>query len=353
MRCTCAGLLVLALGAAAQTPFRVQSRLVQVPVLVTDAKGRSVQGLQAEDFELLDAGEPRKLAVDSFDTGLPPISLIIALQSAGISAPVLEKVRKVGAMVHPLVAGARGCAGLLAFHERVEWLQPCTADEQEFGRALDRLRPGEFKEARMLDAVDAAVRELARRPNVRRVLLMISETKDRGSESDLESVVVSAQSNGVAVYSAVYSAFVTAFTQRQPPAMKEQTGQRRSTVGHEEPGAPPRRDRDPIITPPEQRMDILGGLEELARLGKENTSQVLAAGTGGATFRFARLKGLEEALQRLGEELREEYLLSFDPGSPPPGYRPLAIRVKRPGKYKVRARAGYWTGPAPAPPPAR
>jgi hypothetical protein len=58
--------LVLAFTLYAQNPrFGVQSRLVLVPVTVTDAKGRAVNGLEANDFVVLDNGRPQKATVDT------------------------------------------------------------------------------------------------------------------------------------------------------------------------------------------------------------------------------------------------------------------------------------------------
>ena len=62
-----------------------------VPVMVTDAKGRSVAGLEDGDFLVLDNGRAQKIIVDSIDTGVAPIALVIAVQSSGISAAVIEK----------------------------------------------------------------------------------------------------------------------------------------------------------------------------------------------------------------------------------------------------------------------
>ena len=49
---------------------------------------------------------------------------------------------------------------------------------------------------------------------MRRVLLLVSESRDRGSESDLALVTADAQSAGVTVYAATYSALKTGFTSR-------------------------------------------------------------------------------------------------------------------------------------------
>lgn len=333
--------LTLAVSAAAQEPgFEVQSRLVLVPVTVNDSKGRAVEDLQPEEFRLLDNGRPQKITVDTFATGVAPIALITAVQSSGISAAALDKVRKIGSMIHPLITGERGCAGLISFDNRVTSLQECTKSADSLALAFSKLRPGDQKSGRMLDAAHEAIRQLRARTGVRRVLLLISESRDRGSETALEDVAIDAQAAGVAIYSATYSAFRTAFTtkpgagQSQPPVQKE-------PIPPKAPRQSPDYSNIPV-PPPEQRMDILGGIGELVRLGKTNDTQELARATGGAIFSFERQKGLENAIEKLGQELHTQYLLSFVPEQTSPGEHRLEIEVLRKGKLNTRSRPAYW-----------
>lgn len=342
-----AAALAFAVSLAAQAPrFDVQSRLVQVPVTVTDAEGRVVDGLEASDFLIFDNGRPQTAIVDTFTTGVAPMALVIAVQSSGISAAALAKVRKIGSMIQPLLTGESGCAALVTFADRVEWEQDCTNDDTALVRAFRRLRPGAVpKRARMLDAAREAIERLRARPNARRVLLVISETRDRGSETELESVVVAAQAAGVTVYAAPFSAFTTAFTTKpsDPAPVRKPV----------EPGPPrdgvetPSTRADVQLPPVEQRVDLLGAFEELGRLGKTNTTQALTASTGGAMFPFTRQKGLENAIEKLGAELHTQYLLSFVPQAPAPGYHRLEVRVARRGDLRIRARPGYWPAQEP------
>jgi hypothetical protein len=79
-----------------------------VPVSVTDDKGRFVSDLGASDFLVFDEGRVQKATVDTIDTGVAPVALVIAVQSSGISAAVIEKARKIGVMIRPMVTGERG-----------------------------------------------------------------------------------------------------------------------------------------------------------------------------------------------------------------------------------------------------
>jgi VWFA-related protein len=351
----CLLLSAAALTLAAQDPqFGVQSRLVLVPVTVTDAKGRAVDGLTAVDFEVLDNGRPQRVIVDTIATGVAPIALMVAIQASEISKPVLEKVRKIGAMIRPLAAGERGCAGVMTFSDRLVWVQECTNDEDAVTRAFEQIRPGAGKEARMLDAVAACVGRLRRHANSRRVLLLISESRDRGSETGLDETIVATQAVGVTVYAATYSAFRTAFTNRssatseprlpkRPDRPSEESGTATGGPAHCTPAGCPA----PPLPAPTQRVDILGGIGELARLGKSNTTQALTTGTGGTAFPFTRLRGLEEAIQKLGDELHSQYLLSYTPEDSTAGYHRLEVRVNG-RNVRVRARPGYWSAQGPA-----
>lgn len=320
--------------------FAVQSRLVVVPVAVTDAKGKFIDGLTAADFTLLDDGRPREVQVDSWETGAAPISLVIAVQASGISAAALDKIRKVGAMIQPLITGDQGCAAVVAFASQVRWLQECTSDPARISRALESIQPGEPKAARLLDAVDQGIARLKRRANSRRVLLLLSESRDRGSATALDLVIAEAQSASVTVYAATYSAFKTAWTAR--PTGEPHTPMPRGRR------LPPTEENRPTILapgqvpPPEQRADIAGGLGELKRLSEPETAKLLVETTGGAKFPFTRQRALEEAIEKLGAELHSQYVLSFVPAEgTPPGFRRLEVRMKN-KSHRGRARPGYW-----------
>jgi VWFA-related protein len=315
--------------------------LVLVPVNVTDAKGRSVDSLEAPDFLVFDNGRLQKANIDTIGTGIAPVALVVAVQASGISLPVLEKVRKIGAMIQPLVTGERGCAAVMAFAARVAWLQEdCTKDPQAIERAFERLRPGEHAEARMLDAVDSAIGHLRRQPNARRVLLLISESRDRGSEATLDAVAGSAQSAGVAVYAATYSAFKSAFATKTP--QQDDSPPAPPEIAKVQPPGPPYSPAGAAGSSAAGQVDILGGIRELSRVGKTNTTQVLAQSTGGTTFNFNRQKTLEETIEKFGAALHTQYVVSFVPEASTPGFHSLEVRLARPGKYQIRARPGYW-----------
>ena len=308
---------LVCLSLFAQEPtIRTNVPLVLVPVTVTDSKGKSIDGLEQEDFRLEDDGVPQKdVRMDTSDTVLAPVALAVAIQSSGISQAALEKIHRVGGMIQPLVAGERGQAAVLAFDAEVRVLQEFTHDSDEINGAFEIVQPRTIKSARLIDAVLEGVRLLETRPqNYRRILLTLSESRDRGSKGKLDKAVEAAQRAGVALYPITYSAQKTAWTAR--PA-----------------------DAPPLPEGP----DYAGAIVELSRLATPNAADILAKATGGRHLSFTRLQGLEEAITRLGQEVHSQYLLSFSPAeSKNKGYHRIRVEVRSRPDAIVRARPGYW-----------
>ena len=48
---------------------------------------------------------------------------------------------------------------------------------------------------------------------------------------------------------------------------------------------------------------------------KDNPVEVFTKGTGGTEYTFYRQRGLEEAIQKIGEELHSEYIVSYTPNN--------------------------------------
>ncbi len=89
----CALTVLVSAHLFAQQPPTIKTNvpLVLVPVTVTDKKGVSIDGLSVEDFILTDDGVRQTVRMDTSDTVLAPISLVVAVQCSGISAAVLAK----------------------------------------------------------------------------------------------------------------------------------------------------------------------------------------------------------------------------------------------------------------------
>lgn len=319
--------LICGLGQlAAQNPtFRAQSDVVTVPVTVTDKHGKPVEGLSAADFKLLDNGLPREINLDVFDTGVAPISLAIAVQSAGISTPALKKIRRIGSMIQPLITGARGAAAVITFDSQVHWVQDFTSDSGALRDAIEDIRPFPNDQARMLDAIGEAADRMKDRKG-RKVLLLISETRDRGSKVKLAQAMEALQRGDIEVFAAHYSAYGTAFASKPEDLQQLHDARGPSTDG---PDPPPMPNPGSILA-------------ELARLGKTNAIQALTQATGGSDFPFTTEKGVERSMENLGVAIHSQYILSFRAPPDASGEHRIEVTVPEHPEYRVRSRQDYW-----------
>lgn len=302
--------------------IKANTRLVLIPVTVTDRKGKFIDGHSVDDFVVTDEGARQKIRMDTSDTVVAPVSLVVAVQCSGISAAVLAKINKVGAMIQPLVIGDKGKAAVIAFDDEVRVFQDFTSDGTKIRKAFERIQGRVIKQGHLLDATSAGVQMLETRPeSSRRILLILSESRDRGSKSKLPDVVQQAQRAGVLIYPATYSAHATPWTARSE-------------------------DNPSMPMPPgsEHQIDFIGPAIELFRLGKANAADVFSTATGGRHLSFETLSGLEETIARAGEEIHSQYLLSFAPATAASitPYHHLVVAVPSRSDAIVRARPGYW-----------
>lgn len=315
---------VFAATLAAQAPtFRANVPVVLVPVTVADSRGRMVEGLTAADFALLADGRAQEFRMDSADAVVAPLAIVIAVQTNDLSAAANLKVRKVGSLIQPLITGDRGRAAVIGYGEATVVLADFTKDPNLIQAAFQRTAASQGgNAARQIDAVADAARMLTARPvSERKILIVVGESKDRGSKTKLAEALKLLERDAVTVYAATWSAYETAFTTKGTD-MPQSTG---------------------------NTTDLLAGLGEIARLAKQDSAKALVKSTGGADLSFATLKGLERSLSRMGEELHSQYLLSFPAQQVEPGFHTLAVRVLNRRGLTIRARSGYWFGDTPAP----
>jgi VWFA-related protein len=316
---------LLSVASPAQEPtFRTSAPVVLVPVTVTDRKGKFVETLKSEDFVLLSDGKEKAFHMDSAESVSAPLAIVIAVQTNDISATANLKVRQVGSLIQPLITGDRGRAAVVGYGDTSVLLADFTKDPNVLVDAFLRTAASQGgNAARQIDAVAYAAQMLGARPQgERKILILLGESKDRGSATKMGDALKIVQKAAITVFAATWSPYETAFT----------------TKGNDTPNAT-------------SDTDLLAGIGEMARLAKRDSARRLVQATGGEKLGFATLKGLEHDLTRLGEELHGQYLLSFPAQDAAPGYHSLEVQVKNRSGLKVRSRDGFWVAEKPEPKP--
>lgn len=280
--------------------FKAGVEVVSVTAAVRDRRGRIVRNLKRSDFEVIDSGTSREIR--EFYTGDAPVSLAVLLDISG-SMAVSGNIDRARHAVHAamgMLNNGRDEAALFTFDANLE-------EVVGFTRDLDRLRRVKLQGqpwgiTSLYDAVATAARRAAERTNRHRALLVITDGVDTGSKLTAPEVSGIASQIDVPVYLLA------------------------------------------VVSP----LDHPGGeLSVVAADGAATSTATLAdlARWTGGDMRVASLPvHTTTGLRDLFDELRYQYLITFEP-DPTPGWHPLEIRTRN-RNLIVHARGGYMSGPA-------
>ncbi len=311
---------------------------VQVPVTVTDKDGNYVSGLTPVDFQLLDNGIPQKI---SEDVATHPISLVVAVQANATAQQVLPTIAKGSALFDTLVVGETGEMALLAFDHRIQTLTEFTSDPEQIKAAFNKLKPGS-RPSHLNDAAMLGVRMLRNRGKDRKkILILVSETRDFGSAVNVRDVLTEVEFANVEVYAVEMNHFLNQITSQAEP-------NRPNPIP---PGARPNLPMGTIQTGTTDAQTNMGNyvpiFKEIFTAVKgifiPNALEVYTRYSGGREENFIGMNGLQDAVSRIGEEIHSQYLLTFSPSAKDEaGYHEVVVRVLPRPDLKVNARRGYW-----------
>ncbi len=321
-------------------PISISVTNIVAPVLVTDRSGNIIDGLQPNQFHLFDNNKEQNIHVD---TTFEPISLVVLIEKAARVESILPQIKHLGSLL-PLVVGDHGEAAVLGFDSRLQLLQDFTADPDKVKAAIEKINAGSSG-VRMIDAVDQGVAMLKKRPqNNRKIILLVSETRDEGSEGRLREALVDANLANVLIYPVDITQMVVRLTEKPVPprpdpiavaAQPGVMGQPSTPTTDAQNYGPGLAQFGPLL------MEIYRGAK---RIFVENPTEVFAKGTGGAQFFFVKQRGLEDAVERISQEIRSQYLITYNPNNAAePGFHQLAVTVDNP-RYVTKTRPGYWIG---------
>jgi Ca-activated chloride channel family protein len=277
--------------------FKSGVDLVTVTATVRDRRGRLIKGLERQDFEVLDRGEPRRIT--EFRTDPTPVSLAILFDISG-SMRVADRMTAARFAAHHVLSWleqGRDEAALFTFDSRLHQVAPFTVDTRALQGALGEVDP--FGATSLHDAIAQAARQAAERTGRRRAVVVITDGIDTASGLTPGQVSGIASAIDVPVY---IMATVLPI---------DHVGREDSLPRQEEPATD-------------------GTVEDLARW------------TGGSLFYVSTPSDTSSASRQVIDELRTQYVIAFEPAGTH-GWRPLEIRTRN-KDYVVRARSGYMAG---------
>lgn len=274
---------------------RISSRLVVVPVSVTDGKGKPILGLTLKDFRLEEEGQQQEIAQIG-DPDQVPIELALLIDVSGSVKARFNFEKEAASRFLREVLKANDRATVFAIDEQpVLIASRATADEA--AQKLLTIEPAN-KMTAFFDTVAAAAKHLDRSSpaGYRRVIVVISDGED--------------------TWSSLYKSARAALDEVQ----------RADAVFY-------------AINPSGQSI----WLNRMSTRGQEEMVQIAQA-TGGATFLPNLLEDLDPAFRQIAAELRSQYLLQYYSSAEAPEgtFRRIVVRLPARPELRVRARRGYF-----------
>ena len=272
-------------AAAPDATLRVDSSLVLIPVSVTDPLDRPVADLARSQFHIFEDGVEQQIAQFSRDEC--PISAGLLFDASGsIGKQIVTSRETVDQFLKS--GGDRDEYFLIKFAQNVELAAAFTNQPETLQQKLFFTHP-EGGTA-FLDAVYLGIQKMKQARNPRRVLLVVSDGADNASRYSRGEVFGLARESDVQVY----------------------------TVG--------------VFS------SETWGARLLDRLAEQ---------TGGRYYRVSRRRDLAEIAERIGNEIRHEYVIGYRSTNPERDgkYRRVQVKVTPPEaspKLRVTARSGYY-----------
>lgn len=333
--------------------FNAHSELVFLPTRVQKKDGGTIHGLRPEQFVVEDNGIRQAVQVEAAPEE-SSLSIVVLVQCTRSAAEEFTDMKGLGTMMEGIVGDSRHELAVVSYGERPYVLSGFSGDPAAARFGLSKLRAcGDFTVA-TIDAVEYAIGMLSARPgNYRHAILLIGEKRDHGSRAKLDDVLQELGVSDTVIYSVAFSPVVNR------AARSFRSGQRGrgatggpSTPVFTVPSSPPSTqaasepvytDHAPLVELPEQIMPLVDAL-------RQNTASALATLSGGDYFAFSTARGFDESLQRISNQIRNYYLLSFRPPAAATGYHSLRVRVAGHPDAVIQARRSYWLrAPEPTP----
>jgi Ca-activated chloride channel homolog len=279
-------LSVSSLAEQSDDVIRIETDLVLINATVTDATGRYVSNLRAEDFLLKEDGTKRQIA--HFAAEDAPFAAAILIDSSGSMKIKLPRARVAASQFADSLREGDVIA-VYGFNTVIEQLQDFTSIRDITPDVWEMEAKGFTS---LYDCLYEALEALGKRKEQRRAIILVSDGADTNSRHSAEQVLGLALEIGAAIYSVDIA--------------EANAGKDSSTF-------------------------LAGGI-----------LKGLADKTGGQYIKSVGGKQLNERLLDISKELRSQYTLGFYPEKQANKRRhKLALEVQSRQGVKVRARQEY------------
>ncbi len=291
--------------------IRRRVELVDIVFTVLNRREKFVTDLEKENFKVSEDNQPQAIRFFSRQTDLPlRVGMLLDTSNSIRDRLKFEQEAAIDFLFN-VVRRHKDQAFVMTFDNEPSIIQDYTEDAGRLRDVILRQRAGGG--TALYDAIYIACRDklntppfaLGQSPEVRRVLVVISDGDDNLSTHSRGQAIEMAQSAGVVIYA------ISTSTQWVSTIEDADPSKRLNRKYHKEPG-------DEVL-------------------------EQLAVETGGRAFFPYRVDDLAQSFQDIGDELRSQYSLAYIPTNRTADgkFRRIRIDVDRKG-LMVRARKGYY-----------
>lgn len=341
-------LLILAfalttLGVRAQSvntdeTIKIDTRLVSVPVIVSDRNGRYVPNLAATDFTVWQDGVRQN--IEFFGAAEEPLTVALLIDTSQSTRPVLDDIKdSARSFIKLLLPQDR--AMIVSFDYDTHVLNPLTSDQEQLKNAIKRAEiPDGLFGTTLRDAAFQTVNRSFAGIKGRKAVIILTDGKDFGSRISSRELIYSLQETDTLIYTIM---FKTDDRPGRGPARFPGGGGRNGGIFGG--GFPRRGGRFPGggFPPVQNRRDNPRRTDRVERENEtaEEFLQELSDTTAGR-FYSSKDGKLKNTFASIVEELRFQYRLGFYPPeeTDEKTLHELKVKLAR-SDTVVRARSGY------------
>lgn len=273
--------------------IKIETRLVSVPVLVSDRNGRFVSGLKQNDFSIFQDGVQQEIAF--FGDNSEPINIALLLDTSYSTSEVIDKIKS-AALDFVKLLKKDDRTMIISFDTDIKILSGLTADRKELSKAIEKAKVENVSGTVMRKAVNDVIDPLFAEVQGRKAIILLTDGKDFGSRISEQELLYNLEESDVLVYSIFYSTELAKYKQFDPAVINSQMKKNIPGAGVQ---------RSP---------ETLKRIEQIKKQNAEATESLnkISDLTAGRFYELD-VTDLKETFQIIVEELRNQYRIGFYP----------------------------------------
>jgi Ca-activated chloride channel family protein len=291
-------LILLSLSVFAQDEddeIKVDSSIVVLNATITDAKGKAVSGLNQTVFKVFEDGKEQE--IDFFAAEKTPFAAVILLDSSG---SMEQRISVARAAAIKFLDGLRADdnAAIYDFNSKISLIQDFSNSRDiTTERIFDVKADGQTI---LNDAIVEAAKELEKRPEKRKAIIVLSDGADTVSRNSADKALKAAIAAGATIYTVDMSV--------PEKYLKERPSEK----------------------------------ERMARMASQKALKTFAEKSGGTFIEASGGEALRIAFREIVAELGAQYTITYLPTNKAKDgkWREIEVRVSKPN-LNIRTRKGY------------